>query len=160
MNCSFNIVEQGYLAFSKGMSTRIRSVVKPDKEEPSWVFTFKQKVKERVVEIERKLTDRDGQDLWRMAVGKLKKRRYEKADKSGLIWEVDFFYDKSDHCYFSMAEVEMEEGAPPPTKLPSFIKDYLVFSVPLTDDRFSNKRLGDAEYAASLFRTLRKEAKL
>ena len=67
-------IKQGYLAFSKGMTTRIRCI--DDGEKQKWFLTFKQKVEERVIEIEKRLDDRDGQDLWSVCVGKLKKYLY------------------------------------------------------------------------------------
>lgn len=147
-------MEQGYLAFSKGLSARIRSIIKPGADQKQWVFTFKQKVKDRVVEIEKKISERDGLELWEMAVGKLKKRRYIKLDNYGNTWDIDFLYAKSDSCYFSLAEVELDEGAPRPKKLPDYIGEFLVYPVDLTDDRFSNKRLGDVDYATCLYKSL------
>jgi CYTH domain-containing protein len=151
---NFYAIEQGYLAFSKGMSTRIRSIRKVDSLQRSWFFTFKQKTKTRVIEIEKKISARDGEDLWKMAVGKLKKYRHKKRDAQGRMWDLDFFHNKQGKCYFAVAEVELEEGAPQPKKLPPFIKKFLVFAAPLTDDRFSNKRLGDVEYATDLYQEL------
>jgi hypothetical protein len=50
-----------------------------------------------------------------------------------------------------LAEVELKEGSPRPKRLPEFIKKHLLYEVPLTDDRFSNKRLGDVDYATRLY---------
>ncbi len=158
-------IEQGYLAYSKGMSVRVRHL--DDGKKSKWFTTLKQNVKGRVVEIETKLDERDGQDLWRECVGKLKKDRHV-VEHKGLKWEVDFFYNampvqrldicnyKGDHLYFVMAEVELPEGASRPKEVPSFIKDHLLLEVQLTDDRFSNKRLGDAEYATKIYNELLK----
>jgi len=140
-------IMQGYLAFSKGMTTRIRCIDDGDKQK--WFLTFKQKVDERVIEIEKRLDDRDGKDLWSICVGKLKKDRYVIEDK-GIKWEVDFF-KKGHHLYFVMAEVELPEGASRPKLVPDFLKEYILYEVPLTDDRFSNKRLSEVEFATNLY---------
>ncbi len=139
-------IKQGYLAFSKGMSTRIRCI---DGETQRWILTFKQKVGNRVIEIEKKLDNRDGQDLWAVCVGKLKKDRYIIEDK-GIKWEIDLF-KKGHNLYFILVEVELPEGANRPKKVPKFLKDYVLYEVPLTDDRFSNKKLSEVEFATNLY---------
>lgn len=143
-------IKQGYLAFSKGMTTRIRGIQDGDKHR--WFLTFKQKVENRVIEIEKKLDDRDGTDLWSVCVGKLKKDRYVIEDK-GITWELDFF-KKGHHLYFVLAEVELPEGASRPKTIPDFFKNYVLYEVPLTDDRFSNKRLAEVEFATQLYSEL------
>jgi CYTH domain-containing protein len=148
-------IEQGYTVFNKGVSARIRVVTK-DSGKKKYFFTYKQKVGDRVIELEQKLDERDGQELWATCIGKLKKYRYELEDSVGHKWELDFFYDPLQCLYFAMAEVEVEEGHGRPAT-PRFIKDYLVYEVPLTDDRFANKRLGDLEYAKNLYETLGKQ---
>lgn len=148
-------IKQGYLAFSKGMTLRVRSI--SDVKRQKWYVTFKQKVNNRVIEIEKKLDARDGVDLWEVCVGRLTKNRYI-IDVDGLTWELDYFW-KGHHLYFIQAEVELDEGAPRPKKLPDFLNDYILYEVPLTDDRFSNKRLGDAEYANRLYKKLEEKKK-
>lgn len=157
-------IQQGYLVFSKGMTTRIRSIDNGVKKK--WYLTFKQKVGNRVIEIEKKIDERDGVDLWSICVGKLKKDRYVfEANKSGKLksgelehdnkgikWEVDLF-KKGTILYFVLAEVELPEGSPRP-KTPDFLKEYVLYEVPLTDDRFSNKRLGDVEFATNLYQQI------
>lgn len=146
-------IRQGYLAFSKGMSLRIRSLAKGGKEQ--WFLTFKQKVADRVIELEKKLRksdSRDGEQLWEIAVGQLKKDRYV-IKCGGYKWEVDLFH-KGGHLYFVQVEIELPEGSPRPTELPDFMRRYVLYEVPLTDDRFSNKRLGDVEYAHRLYQEL------
>ncbi len=143
-------IKQGYLAFSKGMTTRIRGI--QDGEKHKWYLTFKQKVGDRVIEIEKKLDERDGKDLWSVCVGKLKKDRYV-IDHKGITWELDFF-KKGHHLYFVLAEVELPEGSSRPKFVPDFFKDYVLYEVPLTDDRFSNKRLAEVEFATQLYQEL------
>ena len=148
------IIEQGYLAFSKGMTTRIRSIKKKGSSKKKWYLTFKQKIKCRVVEVETKLDERDGEDLWDACVGKLLKDRYVFKENNGN-WELDFFR-KGSHRYFTLAEVELEEGAPRPDA-PPWLDKHILFKVPLTDDRFSNKRLGDVDYAQRIYNKLLEE---
>lgn len=143
-------IKQGYLAFSKGMTVRIRGI--EDGQKSKWFMTLKHKVGERVIEIEKKLDERDGTDLWSVCVGKLKKDRYVIEDK-GITWEVDFF-KKGQHLYFVLAEVELPEGANRPKVVPEFLRDYILYEVPLTDDRFSNKRLGEVEFASNLYQQI------
>jgi CYTH domain-containing protein len=147
-------IDQGYTVFNKGVSARVRVITK-DSGKKKYFFTYKQKVGERVIELEQKLDERDGQELWATCIGKLKKYRYELEDSVGHKWELDFFYDPLQCLYFAMAEVEVEEGHGRPAT-PRFIKDYLVYEVPLTDDRFANKKLGDLEYAKKLYEGLGK----
>jgi CYTH domain-containing protein len=143
------VIQQGYLAFSKGMTCRVRSSREEGQSDrhTKWFLTFKQKVRKRVIEVEQQLDQRDGKDLWSVCVGKLKKDRYV-IDNNDNTWEVDFF--NNGNLYFVMAEVELEEGSTRP-ELPLFISANLLYEVPLTDDRFGNKRLGDAEYATEIY---------
>jgi CYTH domain-containing protein len=142
------IIEQGYLAFSKGYSSRIRKVTEFGKTR--WFHTLKQKVTTRVVEVEKKLDDRDGADLWPCCVGKLKKDRYV-FPHDGNIWELDLF-KQDGSVYFILAEVEVSEGAPRPKTIPELFRDHVLLAVPLDDDRFSNKRLGDHIHAKALYK--------
>ena len=142
------VIKQGYLNFNKGTSTRVRCTTVANKQ--SWSFTFKQKVGDRVVEIEKKkIDDRDGQDLWSVCIAKLEKDRYLIED-GDLTWEIDFFKN-GDNVYCVLAEVELPEGAPRPENVPNFLKDYLLYEVGLEDDRFSSKRLSDVEFATNLY---------
>lgn len=146
-------IQQGYLAFSKGMTCRVRSSRCVKKGETKWYLTFKQKVQSRVIEVEKRLDDRDGQDLWSVCVGRLSKDRYVTIDNSGADWEIDFFKNSGD-LYFVLAEVELEECSPRIILIPHFIRDNLLYEVPLTDERFGNKRLGDVGYARSIYQKI------
>lgn len=143
-------INQGYL---KG-DVRIRRI-KASQGGPSWIFTFKQKVGNRVIEIETPLDARDGEDLHNLSFDKVRKCRHTiNYRRLGQRWEVDFLHDEENNWYFALAEIEMKEGEEAPTELPFFIKDFLVYKVPLTDDRFSNRKLGDVKYASDLYLTL------
>jgi CYTH domain-containing protein len=143
-------IKQGYLAFSKGMSCRVRCSTEWGKDK--WYMTFKQKAAKRVVEIEKKLDERDGNDLWEVAVGKLNKDRHL-FPHEGITWELDLFKNDG-QVYFILAEIELKEGSPRPKLMPSFLRNHLIYEVPLTDDRFSNKRLGDVNHAKQLYKEI------
>lgn len=145
------VIHQGYLATSDSMDCRIRHSIAQNGEE-EWTLTFKQKVTGRKVEIEKDLEPRDGMDLWEVSTRKIKKIRHYADNRDRTVWETDLFYNlDTGDLYFAMAEIELPEGSPPPEKLPDFLQKFLLFKVPLTDDRFSNKRLGDMEYAKTLY---------
>lgn len=147
------LIQQGYLYFSKGMSCRIRSITECDTDKKvKWYMTFKQKVGGRVIEIEKKISARDGKDLWAVAINKLKKTRCVYSHEENE-WELDLLETDSG-VYFIVAEVELDEGALRPKSMPLFLRRYLKLEVDLDDDRFANKRLGDIEYAKSLYTSL------
>jgi len=150
MSVNVQYIKQGYLAFSKGMTLRVRhSICLKNKQ---WYLTYKQKISNRVVEIEKKIDDRDGKDLWSACVGRLTKNRYV-VNYHKHTWEIDFFY-RDNHLYFVQAEVELKEGSNKPQEIPKFLREFLLYEVPLTDDRFSNKRLSDVEFASRLYKSL------
>lgn len=160
-------IEQGYLAKGPGMSLRVRSVKRQPRSaedfyrDPDWYVTLKQKVGDKTVEIENSISTEDGESLWTKCTGKLKKLRYVYEDYSTQEdnrWELDVFMD-GDEIYFIMAEVELAFGKPrPPASF--FIAPYVIYEVDLTDERFSNKNLGDVEFAKQLYQELqtKKEA--
>lgn len=145
-------IKQGYVAFSKGMTCRVRHIAKEGKDKEKWYFTFKQKITDRVVEIEKKISKRDGHDIWEICVGKLKKTRYL-LDHKGVTWEIDFFR-KGQLLYFIQAEVELDEGQPRPSEIHPLLKEFVLYEVPVESDKFSNKRLGDVEYARKIYSRL------
>jgi CYTH domain-containing protein len=110
----------------------------------------------RVVEIEKKIDQRDFDDLWPQCMNKLRKLRYLVRDEAKQVWEIDFFKTHDNRNYFAMAELEMPEGQIEPEIIPSFIKNNLLHKVALTDCRFSSKLLGDVRYASDLYDSLEK----
>jgi CYTH domain-containing protein len=151
------LIRQGYLAFSKGFTTRVRCIerLKGDSlGKKKWFSTIKQKVLSgRVVEVETPIPERDGEDFWDIAIGKLKKERYSLDNKEEKTkWDVDFFIN-GEAYYFALAEVELEEGTPRPQPL-DLLKPYVLYEVDLDDDRFSNKRLGDVDYSTKIYHEL------
>jgi CYTH domain-containing protein len=143
-------IRQGYLGFSKGMSLRIRET-----NDERYELTFKQKVNNRVVEIEKKINARDFEDLWSVSVNRLEKIRYDMRflDKNSQVhmWEVDAFKDHDHNTYMMLAEHEMPEGVEEPNYIPSLIRETLVYAVPRIDDRFASKKIADVKYAKKLY---------
>jgi len=135
---------QAYMAFSKGISLRVRSL-----DDSKFIMCYKQKVKGRVIEIQKKISRRDFEDLWSVSMGKLEKIRYNLVHGSA-IWEVDFFKD-IDETYFALAEIEMPESQLQPDSIPDIIMSNLIYEVDRSDDRFASKRLADINYARKLY---------
>jgi CYTH domain-containing protein len=151
------LLHQGYLAFSKGMTLRLRSSqkMKFDKLTGSTKrkLCYKQKVNERVIEIEKKIDQRDFNDLWDSTLNRAEKHRYV-VNFNENIWEIDFF-KHHDETYFVLAEHEMPEGQKEPSEIPDFIFNNLVYSVPLDDDDdFSTKRLACIKHAKKIYKEL------
>ncbi len=140
-------IEQGCISHGPGMYLRIRKALV--NHNTQWFMTFKLKDADRTIEIEQTIDARDGSDLWSRCYWKLKKDRYI-YEQGGLKWEIDLFKD-SDRVYFILAEVELPEGSLRPKKMPPFLERHLLYEVQLTDDRFSNKRLADVDYATKLY---------
>jgi CYTH domain-containing protein len=141
-------IEQGCFLHGPGSYLRIRRVSTKGKVE--WFLTLKTKDADRTIEIENPIDARDAQDLWSRCYWKLKKDRYVYAE-GGIKWEIDLFKENGE-VYFILVEAELPEDAPRPKKLPGFLKRHLIYEVPLTDDRFSNKKLADVDYAQKLYR--------
>lgn len=143
-------IKQGVICHGPGMYLRIRHSLSNGK--PQWYMTFKLKDADRTIEVETELDDRDGNDLWTRCYWTLIKNRYI-FEEDGIKWEVDFFKSGED-VYFILAEAELPENAPRPKSMPDFLKNHLMYEVPLTDDRFSNKRLGHVGYAEKMYKEL------
>jgi CYTH domain-containing protein len=140
---------QGYLFSNKGTSLRLR------KMKNKYYLTLKSNVNGRVVEIENQIDERDFNDLWPQCMNKLEKVRYVVRDKQNQSWEIDFFKDHNGVNYFALAELEMPEGQLAPALVPRFIKENLLFEVPLTDCRFASKLLADVRYANDLYKIIK-----
>lgn len=150
--CKLLDVRQGYLMTGKGMSLRFRSVINKKKNKNSYFMTFKCNEGSRIVEIEKKIDERDFNDMWKNCMNKVYKTRIVLQG-----WEIDFFKDHDGNDYFVMAEFEMPEGQEKPENIPLFISQNLVFEVPLNDTRFSSKMISDVRHAKDLYNTLTKE---
>jgi CYTH domain-containing protein len=154
-------ISQGYLVRGNDIGLRIRSTKHSGglgkESKKIWCLTLKQDVCDKTIEVEHQLTEEDAEALWSKCSGKLRKTRYvfmtlNKYEED--IWEVDFFYDENDDLYFAMAEIELSFGAERPP-VPEFLENFVIFEVPLTDSRFSNKKLGDVEYSRNLYKELK-----
>jgi CYTH domain-containing protein len=147
------LIRQGYLLSSKGIALRCRESINHKTE---YYFTFKlTSNKGRSIEIEKKIDQRDFNDLWESALNKLEKIRYYIQDSEKQLWEVDFFKDHNKENYFCMAELEMPEGQLKPKFIPKFIEKNLLYEVELKDNRFSSKMIADIKYAIELYQQLR-----
>lgn len=159
------LIQQGYLKTNSKVMVRVRK--KQDLETDSVQFFFQSKFNtgSRVIEVSVEINERDFLDFWKNSKGKIKKCRYELysdtsdayKDESGNpwkeIWELDFFKMPGDINYFSMAECEIPEEADNPLfEIPELVRDNTVFRVSLGDSRFTNKKLGDVQYAAKLYK--------
>lgn len=145
-------VKQGYLISARGISLRVRKAKSATEKH---IFTLKCGVGRRVVEIEKKISERDFNDLWSQSVNKLEKIRYLVLDEATQLWEIDFFLDHNNEIYFCVAELEMPEGQENPHFIPHFIKNNLICEVGLTDSRFSSKLLADVRYAKNIYSQIR-----
>ena len=154
IGCDLRSIEQGIICHGPGMYLRIRKSFTKEKNK-TWQMTFKLKDADRTIEIETPIDDRDGEDLWHRCYWTLTKDRYI-YEKDNIKWEIDFFKHK-DKVYFILAEAELPETAPRPKKIPAFLRKFLLYEVPLTDDRFSNKRLGSVKYANKIYNQLLQE---
>lgn len=142
-------IMQGYLFFSKGTSLRLRRI------KNKYYLTLKSTVNGRVVEVENQIDERDFNDLWTQCMNKLEKIRYFLSDAHNQIWEVDYFKDHNGNNYFCLAELEMPEDQQKPNYVPIFIRDNLLFEVPLTDCRFASKLLADVRYATDIYKQIK-----
>ena len=150
-------LHQGYLAFSKGMTLRLRSCQKMIKNnfqgEIKRKLCYKQKVNNRVVEIEKKIDKRDFDDLWINCLNKVQKYRYSiKINK--YLWEIDFFKNHHNETYFAMAECEMPENHIEPEFIPDIISKHILYVVPKDSDDYSTKRLACNSHAKKVYKKL------
>jgi CYTH domain-containing protein len=149
-------IAQGYLIATRGITVRVRKSRKRSNGAESYLFSLKVNTAGRCIEIEHDLDKRDFDDLWAIALNQLEKVRYVvKHNKSG--WELDFFKDYRGQTYMAVAEIELPEDQVEPDSIPDIVKRNMIFKVPLTDTRFSNKLLGNARYAAELINEITKK---
>lgn len=145
------LVEQKYLATEKGLSVRIRSLT--EGTATIYRMTVKQDVGGKVIEIETTISEDDFRRLWPVATGKIIKTRYLYQG-----WEIDYFKSKDGNNYLAVAEFEMPENQKEPNSIPNLINNYLIYTVPIGDKRFSNKRLSDIKYTNELLAEVKKRS--
>jgi CYTH domain-containing protein len=148
---SILICKQAYLAFSKGMSARVRETI-DQSGKSKYKFCFKQKANGRVVEIEKKIDQRDFEDLWSCSMNRLEKLRYNVYYGKDF-WEIDFFKNNGE-SYFALAEFEMPEGQLDPESIPAPVENNLLYVPQIDDSNFSSKRLADVKYAVRKYKEL------
>ncbi len=154
-------IEQKYLSIAKGFSVRIRRAVQTaripglaakfeSEIATSFSMTVKKNVGAQVVEIETRISEADFLKLWPTAFNKVMKYRYIYQG-----WEVDFFKDANQTNYFAVAEIELPVWQREPRSIPKLINDQIIYTVPIEDKRFSNKKLGNVGYAVNLLKILK-----
>lgn len=156
----FHKVEQGYIQNSaKGLQIRFRKVKfykDGEKTHTGRVFTLKSKNSDFTsTEIEQEISKDDFNAIWPKVTHQLTKTRY-KVPVGDLWWEIDVFHGK-DGNYFWMAEIELPGTQEWPESVPDYIEKHLLYKVPLTDGRFSSRKLYDEDYANILFGMLKEK---
>ncbi len=139
-------IEQKYLAIEKGFSVRVRS-----SNNDSYCLTVKKNCAGQCVEIETPISEDDFKRLWSTGSNKVSKIRYIYQG-----WEIDFFKTPIGKNYFAVAEIELFSWQKTPNFIPQLITDHLIFTVPIGDGRFSNKKLGNIKYASQLLESVKK----
>lgn len=156
LTCLHNI-KQGYIQNSaEGLQVRFRKIryYEDDKKvETKRIFTLKSKNADFTsTEIETELSKEDFNAIWPKVHQVVNKTRY-KIDEGECTWEIDVFHGENNN-YFWMAEVELPDHQEWPDYVPNYIKDHLLYIVPLTDGRFSSRKLYDETYANNLLSVL------
>ncbi len=139
-------IEQKYLAIDKGFSVRIRS-----SNNENYCLTVKKNCDGQCVEIETPINEEDFKKLWPTGSNKVTKTRYIYQG-----WEIDFFKTSTGTNYFAVAEIELFSWQKAPNFIPQLITNHLIFTVPIGDGRFSNKKLGNIKYASQLLQSIKK----
>lgn len=119
---------------------------------PRFMFTWKiRRPDMSMIEIETDIPERDFDELWNMAGIVILKQRVKIFDNI-VTWDIDFLkeYDINNedgkNHYLTIAEVEMPEGLNEPPKIPSFVKDNLLYLVPRDKDNiWTNKNLSNPD---------------
>lgn len=140
---------------TRGITVRVRKSTKKNGKS-DYYFTLKVNTAGRVVEIEKNIDKRDFDDLWAICVNKLEKIRYI-VKNNGEVWEMDFFKDYKKETYMAVAEIELPEDQSEPDSLPKIVENNLIYEVPLTDTRFSNKLLASERYALEILQKIKRE---
>jgi CYTH domain-containing protein len=144
-------IDQSYL----NSETRIRRIRHLDEEQ--FMFTFKRKCWNNLVEIETEISASDYRQLRPTATHHVHKTRI-KLEHQGLHWDVDFFQqDLGDPVYLLMAEVEMPEGTPWYPEVHPLLLPYMVGWVTPGDERFFNSGLHDPLIVTQHLQDFRRE---
>lgn len=145
-------IKQAYLPTSPEFTCRLRE---SHTKEVKRVFTLKTLNPDGTnTEVEIPLGKDDFDALWLKCESHLHKTRYLINHESG-IWELDVFWDGlKNESFFWMAEIELPVGQVAPSSIPNIISDHLRYEVPLTDGRFSSRKLSNVAYARKIKETI------
>ena len=116
-----------------------------------YLFTYKKWVPDarELVEIETALSREDFDLLWPLCIERVRKTRHVMETADGE-WVVDFLRDDAGEVYFVLAEVELPRGKAVPDGIPEALRDRILYAVAADDNRFTNKKLSDRDYARRL----------
>ncbi|MEH6630718.1 MAG: hypothetical protein V7776_07825 [Halopseudomonas aestusnigri] len=134
-------IKQGYIR--KG--SRIREWHDLQTNALRYIYTYKHRVEDDVIEVETEISQEDFNKLWSVRERDVQKMRF-KFSIDDLTWDVDFLKNQN-QTYFVIAEVELlehERNVPEP---PALIKDYVLGGTGRHDKTLSNKRLSNVDYA-------------
>ncbi len=134
-------IKQGYIR--KG--SRIREWHDPQSDALRYIYTYKHRVEDDVIEVETDISKEDFNKLWSVRERDVEKIRF-KFIIDGLTWDVDFLKNQG-KTYFVIAEVELPEKERNIPEPPAIIKDYVLGGTERHDKTLSNKRLSNVEYA-------------
>jgi CYTH domain-containing protein len=148
-------IVQGYVTDN----ARVRRSIPYDDAPPEYVFTFKIKVGDDLLEIETPISESDFDSLWTIADRRVHKTRI-KVSSHGHVWEIDFLRDPNGDVVMIMAEVELDRGVDEPHDLPRFITASLLHRVARGDGRFQNVNLTNIEATRALIASLRRDREM
>jgi CYTH domain-containing protein len=116
-----------------------------------FIFTYKKWAPHagELVEIETPISREDFELLWPLRVQSVQKTRHIKVvgDEE---WVVDFLRDDAGDVFFVLAEVELPRFQAEPRAVVDEIADFVLYAVAADDNRFTNKKLADRDYALGL----------
>ena len=117
-----------------------------------YIFTYKKWIPQvgELVEIEMAISKDDFDLLWTQRVQSLEKTRYEKHIGEAE-WVVDFLHDPTGRNFVVMAEVELPRYTPEPDSIPDEIASHILYAVAASDNRFTNKKLSEPDYASKMY---------
>lgn len=121
-----------------------------------YIFTYKHDLQDQpgCLEIETEISEADFNLAWRDGDHRIKKTRFLlPCENTKGVWEVDFFFD-DDGIYLALAEFEVPAEAGPPDRLHPLVQEYLQFTVPEGDSRFSNRKLCDRSKVEKLLQEI------
>ena len=130
-------IKQGYLAINSDGCIRLRQEgVRRD--DSDYLFCFKKQTEHGLIEIEKKISQKDFDRLWPLIIGEtiIKNRYY-----LGGGFTVDIFM-KDGSPYKAIAEIELPEGQIDYPEPPEIIKKHLNFVVPFEQNQlYSNAEM-------------------